>query len=211
MAEKDIITKEIIERLAVDLATYLLNLSIEPKALAVLQTEHQRVEERRADLVVKLQEKGGTPFILHVEIRNNNDRHMPLRMLRYRTDILLAHPDLPLRQYLIYIGREPLAMPGGIDEPDLRYRYGILNMREMDCRYLLEKDTPDALVLAILCDFGDHDPQAVVNHILTRLQSLLKGDNKRFREYVDMLHVLSVNRNINPSLTRPAQKPAKFH
>ncbi|VFM98013.1 MAG: hypothetical protein BECKG1743D_GA0114223_105364 [Candidatus Kentron sp. G] len=41
-------------------------------------------------------------------------------MMRYLTDILLAHPGLPLRQYLIYIGTEPLTMPGGLDGPDFR-------------------------------------------------------------------------------------------
>nr|VFK56972.1 MAG: hypothetical protein BECKTUN1418D_GA0071000_105616 [Candidatus Kentron sp. TUN]VFK62898.1 MAG: hypothetical protein BECKTUN1418E_GA0071001_108816 [Candidatus Kentron sp. TUN] len=45
-----------------------------------------------------------------------------------------------------------------LDGPDLSgvcYRYGILDMRGVDCRHLLERGTPDALVLAILCNFGD--------------------------------------------------------
>ncbi|VFM98011.1 MAG: hypothetical protein BECKG1743D_GA0114223_105365 [Candidatus Kentron sp. G] len=69
-------------------------------------------------------------------------------------------------------------------------------MRHVDCRHLLEKDNPDALVLAIFCDFGDHDPQAVVNHIYTRLRALLRDDDKRFREYVDILHILSGGRDL---------------
>ena len=196
MADKDIVSKETIRRLAVDLATYLLELPIEPDSLEVLPTEHQRVEDRRADLVVKLRDRAGETFLLHIEIQNNNDATMPLRMMRYMTDILLGHPGLPLRQYLIYIGSEPLTMPDGIQGPDLHYRYGLLDMRDVDCRYLLEKDTPDALVLAILCNFGDHDPQAVVNHIYTRLRALLGDDTKRFREYVDILHVLSGSRDL---------------
>lgn len=196
MAEKDIISKEIIRRLAVDLATHLLELSIDSGSLEVLPTEHQRVEDRRADLVVRLQDREGEAFILHVEIQNNNDDTMPIRMMRYMTDILLAHPGLPLRQYLIYIGQEPLRMQDGLDGSGLHYRYGILDMRAVHCRHLLEKDTPDALVLAVLCDFGDHNPQAIINHIYTRLRALLGDDHKRFREYVDMLHVLSVNRDL---------------
>ena len=197
MADKDIIGKQTIRRLAVDIAIYLLELPIDPGSPAVLPTEHQRVEDRRADLVVQLREKGGGPFILHVEIQNNNDPSMALRMLRYRTDILLAHPGLPLKQYLIYIGAEPLTMPDGIDESGLHYRYGLLDMRKVDCRRLLERDTPDALILAILCDFGDHEPRAVVNHIYTRLGTLLGDNPKRFREYLDMLHVLSSNRDLD--------------
>nr|VFK49890.1 MAG: Predicted transposase YdaD [Candidatus Kentron sp. TC] len=196
MAHKDIIGKEIIRRLALDLATCLLELPIDPDFLEVLPTEHLRIEERRADLVVELRERNGKPFLLHVEIQNNNDPAMPLRMIRYMTDILLARPGLPLRQYLIYMGSAPLAMPNGIHGSDVRYRYGVVDMREIDCQRLLKQDTPEALVLAILCDFADRDPQMVVNHIYGRLQALLGDDPKRFREYVHMLHVLSVNRNL---------------
>nr|VFJ67213.1 MAG: hypothetical protein BECKDK2373C_GA0170839_11623 [Candidatus Kentron sp. DK] len=121
-----------------------------------------------------------------MEIRNDNDPTMPVRMMRYMTDILLAHPGLPIRQYLIYIGAEPLTMPNGLNAPDFHYRYGLLDMHTMDCRQLLEMDNPDALVLAILCDFGEHDPQAVVNHIYTRLQALLGDNPKRFREYMEL-------------------------
>nr|VFK42417.1 MAG: Predicted transposase YdaD [Candidatus Kentron sp. TC] len=200
MADKDIVSKETIRRLAVDLVTYLLELPIDPDSLEVLPTEHQRVEDRRADLVVKLRDRAGESFLLHIEIQNNNDDTMPFRMLRYMSDILLAHPGLPLRQYLIYIGQEPLTMPDGVTGPDFRYRYGILDMRTVDCRYLLEKNTPDALVLAILCDFGGREPQAVVNHIYMRLKALLGDDLKRFREYVGMLHVLSGNRDLGEQI-----------
>nr|VFK38096.1 MAG: hypothetical protein BECKTC1821D_GA0114238_100362 [Candidatus Kentron sp. TC] len=83
-----------------------------------------------------------------MEIQNSNDNTMPLRMTRYRTDILLAHPGLPLRQHLIYIGREPLTMPDGID---------------------LEKDTLDAMlhVLSVNRDLGERIREA--EKTLTRI------------------------------------------
>nr|VFK38612.1 MAG: protein of unknown function (DUF4351) [Candidatus Kentron sp. TC] len=89
-----------------------------------------------------------------------------------------------------------MTIPDGIDLPGIRYRYGIVDMRNVDCRRLLERDTPDALVLAILCDFGDRDPQAVVNHIYGRIAALLGNELKRFREYVEMVHILSTNRDL---------------
>nr|VFJ76274.1 MAG: hypothetical protein BECKFW1821C_GA0114237_11024 [Candidatus Kentron sp. FW] len=100
MAHKDIIGKETIRRLAMDLATHLLELPIEPDSLEVLPTEHLRIEDRRADLVVKLRERGREPFLLHIEIQNNNDATMALRMMRYMTDILLAWPELSIERYL---------------------------------------------------------------------------------------------------------------
>ena len=102
--------------------------------------------------------RGGEPFLLYMEIQNSNDNTMPLWMMRYRTDILLAHPGLPLRQHLIYIGREPLTMPDGIDAEGLHY----------SC-VLLEKGTLDAMlhVLSVNRDLGERIREA--EKTLTRI------------------------------------------
>ncbi len=50
MAEKDILSKTLLKRIALDIATYLFKLEITEAEL--LETEFQRVEERRADLLL---------------------------------------------------------------------------------------------------------------------------------------------------------------
>ncbi len=101
MGKKDIISKEAIKRIAVDLATILLELDIDPETLELLETEKQRIEDRRADLVARVQDtKTGKPYLLHIEIQNDNNSKMPLRMLRYYTDIRLSGFREPLHQYL---------------------------------------------------------------------------------------------------------------
>ena len=200
MGDKDIVSKEIIGQLAAYLAIYLLELPIEPDFQEAMGTEHQRVEDRRADLVVKLREKGEEPFLLHIEIQNDNDPKMPVRMMRYLTDVLLAYPEFPVRQYLIYIGAEKLTMPDRFEGLDTHHQYGLIDMRTIDCQYLIEKDTPEALVLAILCDFKDRDPQEVVDYIYTRLRELLGDNTKRLRECIAMLHILSVNRDLDEQI-----------
>nr|VFK52262.1 MAG: Putative transposase, YhgA-like [Candidatus Kentron sp. TUN]VFK52466.1 MAG: Putative transposase, YhgA-like [Candidatus Kentron sp. TUN]VFK57983.1 MAG: Putative transposase, YhgA-like [Candidatus Kentron sp. TUN] len=200
MGDKDIVSKEIIGKLAAYLAIYLLDLPIDPDFQEAKGTEHQRVEDRRADLVVELRKQGGEPFFLHIEIQNDNDPKMPVRMMRYLTDVLLAHPGLPVRQYLIYIGAEKLTMPDEFRGPDTHHRYGLVDMRSVDCEYLIKKDTPEALVLAILCNFKGRDPQEVVNYIYMRLQELVGNNTKRLRECIHMLHILSVNRNLKKEI-----------
>ncbi len=201
MGKKDIISKEAIKRIAVDLATILLELDIDPETLELLETEKQRIEDRRADLVARVQDtKTGNPYLLHIEIQNDNNTKMPLRMLRYYTDIRLSGFVGPLRQYLIYIGKARLTMPDGIDEPGFRYQYRILDMRQIDCDALLQQDTPDALVLAILCDFKNRPAKDVVHYIVTRLKALLKDDESGFRRYIDMLEILSENRELQETI-----------
>lgn len=155
MGQKDIISKQLIQRIAVDLAVYLLKLDIQFDDLELLPTEQQRVEDRRADVVARVTQPGET-FILHIEIQNNNDANMPLRMLRYYTDIAFAYPDLAIHQYLIYIGSDKLIMPTQKMDFGLEYRYSIIDMHTIDYQDLLKQDSPDAIVLAILGDFKQH-------------------------------------------------------
>lgn len=167
IGEKDIISKQIFKHLVRDFATVLFGLPV--TEVELVETSHQRIEDRHADLVAKVWLPDGQVFILHIEIQNDNQRVFPIRMLRYLTDILLETPDMPVRQYLVYIGREPLRMADGLNLPDLDYRYKSIDMRQMDCEALLRQDSADAWVLAVLCDFQGRQPRAVIHEILTGL------------------------------------------
>jgi len=194
MTAKDIISRDSLKRLTTDLARHLLG--IDGEAIKLLETQHQRVKDRRADLVVCMRATDGEEFLLHIEIANNT-RDMPLRMLRYYTDIRFAGRPGPIRQFLIYIGSDRLTMPAGLEEPGLLdYRYGLVDMHQVDCAGLLAQDDPDALVLAVLCDFGDHKPQEVVTYIVHRLRELLGTNERGFRDYMTMLDILSENRDL---------------
>ena len=201
MGKKDIISKHVLKHLAADIANLLLHLDIDNDSVEILGTEQQRIELRHADLVVRVkQRKTQSPFILHVEIQNSNDKQMPLRMLRYYTDIQLAYPNERIHQYLVYIGDATLNMPSSFNAGDFDYHYHILDMHTVDCQLLLAQDTPDALVLAILCDFKERPVQDVVNYIVRRLQELLKDDERGFRNYFEMLETLSENRHLKPNI-----------
>ena len=160
MRFKDQVSKEVVETLIIDIAKYILGIEI--KELEFLDKESQRVESRRADVVIKVNNQ----FILHMEIQNSNDKTMPIRMLRYLGDIMLKNIkqkiDLPIKQYLIYIGKPKLSMKDSIIKDGLNYRYNLIDIRDIDCETLLKIDSPDALVLAILCDFKEKNPKDVV-------------------------------------------------
>jgi hypothetical protein len=76
-------------------------------------------------------------------------------------------------------------MADGITEAGLLdYQYGVVDMHKVNCAGLLVQDNPDALVLAVLCDFGERAPAEVVGYIVRRLRELTGSDDKRFREYM---------------------------
>jgi hypothetical protein len=128
----------------------------------------------------------GNAFILHIEIQNNNQITMPDRMLRYLTDIRLNYPGEDVYQYLLYIGHERLTMSDGIQSPQLQYRYTVIDMRSMDYRYFLAQNSPDATILALLCEISDADIKTVTHEIIVKLKTLLNNDSKSMREYITM-------------------------
>ena len=91
MPDKDLISKQLLQRLLIGFGTRLFDLDIVEAEL--LSNEQARIESRRADLVARVKEADGKSYILHVEIQNDNRNDMPLRMLRYYSDIALAHPS----------------------------------------------------------------------------------------------------------------------
>jgi hypothetical protein len=82
-------------------------------------------------------------------------------MLRYLADLLLAYPYMRVWQFLVYIGKPPLRMAVGLDLPQMPYHYSLIDMHQVDCQELLRKESLDAWVLAVLCDFKDHLPRVL--------------------------------------------------
>jgi len=142
MAHKDLISKHILKRLLLDIGIHLFKLDLVDAEL--LSTEEQRVEERRSDLVAKVKTAQDQHFILHLEIQTSNDSKMPIRMLRYLTDIQQAHPKQRIHQCLVYIGEKKVRMANTLNSPQLSYCYDLIDMREIDYQTLYNSDSPDA-------------------------------------------------------------------
>lgn len=90
-----------------------------------------------------------------------------------------------------------MRMANGLDLPDFAYRYRVLDMHQVDCQALLDQDTPDAWVLAVLCDFQNRAPREIIHTILTRLLERLHDTPPHLREYIEMLDILASNRDLN--------------
>ena len=126
MLSKDLISKQLLNSLLIDFGTQLFGLDIVEADL--LSNEQPRVEAKRSDFVARVREVDGNSYILHVEIQNDNQAYMPLRMLRYYADLALAHKGEPIKQCLLYIGRAQLTMPNQMQAIGWHYRYDILRV-----------------------------------------------------------------------------------
>ena len=192
--KKDITTKEILKSITKELAIYVLELNFE-KAVGFVDKEFQRIEKREADIVVKCIIDGRLE-ILHIEIQNSNDSKMPYRMLRYYTDIKTLYPKLPIRQYVVYIGKEKCYIKDKIEEDSISFCYNLVDMHTIDCEKFLKMDTPDSLVVSILCDFKGKDEREIIKYIITRLKELVGDDEQELEKYMVILDTLSTNRQL---------------
>ena len=194
MPDKDLISKQLLQRLLVGFGNRLFKLDITEAEL--LNNEQPRIEARRADLVARVKDANGKRYILHVEIQNDNQANMPLRMLRYYSDIALQYPKDKVVQYLLYIGKAPLTMVNQIGGYNWTYRYEMVDMRNQDSEHFLSSGNPEAVVLAILCDQQGQEPNALVARIIKELRRLHCDKLDKLRDSLEMLDVLAGNRGL---------------
>ena len=194
MPTMDVISKSLIHQVVQGMAHHLFGLNIVD--LTELPHETRRVEARQADIVLKATDQTGEHFILHLELQSTNHPQMPLRMLRYYTDIALAHPDLVVHQYVVYTGQGKLSMVDQIVHPAWSYRYQLINMSALDYREFMVNDSPSALALAILCDFKEQPAEIVFETLLQRLKTLLADTPDDLLDYLKIMEFLSIDRDL---------------
>ncbi len=85
-------------------------------------------------------------------------------------------------------------------EKRLNFSYNIVDMHTIDCQKFLDMNSPDALVLAILCDFKDKDELDILTFILQRLEELTKDNAHKLGKYMLILDTLSTNRDLQNKL-----------
>jgi hypothetical protein len=90
-----------------------------------LSPEFQEMRQRRADLVVRLDDG----YILNVEFQAGNDSSMPFPMGTYALMIGERY-SAPVRQVLLYVGRERLQMKDALDLGAVRVQYRPVDIRE---------------------------------------------------------------------------------
>ncbi len=73
-------------------------------------------------------------------------------------------------------------------------------MHTIDCQKFLTMDSPDALVLSILCDFKDRDELDILLYITKRLEELTRDDEHKLGKYMLILETLSTNRDLKDKL-----------
>ncbi|MBF0553273.1 MAG: hypothetical protein HQK96_01805 [Nitrospirae bacterium] len=104
-------------------------------------------------------------------------------------------------QIVLYVGNEPMNMENILEGERVKYAYKLMDIREIDCRQLLESDSPEDIVLAILCKTENVD--ATIRKILDKLSVL---PLKEREGYIRKLLYLSDLRKLYPKVKMEVSK-----
>ena len=192
MNKNDIILKDITKEAIREVFKYIIKIDVND--FEFLDIEFQKIEERKADILVKSNDK-----IIHIEFQTKSDKNMIFRMLRYYSEIKFLYPNMEVYQYVIYIGKYQTSMKYILNEHNINFNYELIDMKKIDCNEFLESENPEAVVVSILCDFQDKNEREVIRKIIERLLKITKNENE-FRKCFSILEELSVNRNLQQIL-----------
>jgi predicted transposase/invertase (TIGR01784 family) len=134
----------------------------------------QYTAEREADQVWEVTPDGGTPFVLHCEIQAGNDKQMLPRMLLYY-GFLYYQKRQPIRQFVVYVGRERVQMEYVFRAENLDFSYRLVDLQTFPYQTFLASDRTEEVVLAVLADFAGEPEALVAGKIIARLETLSQG------------------------------------
>ncbi len=192
--EYDKIFKENFESLIENLVRKVLGINAH-KLEEIPDYNHYTIE-RQPDFLKKiLTGKNEKDYILQIEVQVDDSKQMIKRLFLYY-GLLYNEYDLPVRQYVLYVGSKKKAtMTRKLFHQDVTFSFHIINMQEVSYRKFIKSDTPEDVILAILGDFEGISPDEIIENILLRLRKLAK-DELEIGKYVTQLEVLSKLRNL---------------
>jgi hypothetical protein len=161
-----------------------------------LDTELPAIRNTRADLIG---ETIGGEFV-HLEFMSENQKFFELRMAGYYVEIYQALGRHP-RQALVYVGREKLRMRGRFKSPTLSFRFGVVDLRQLNGERFLESDAVGDQILSVLMRLKN--PREAVRRILTTITSL---DARSREDALGQLMVLCGLRGIETKVEEEIRK-----
>jgi predicted transposase/invertase (TIGR01784 family) len=113
-----------------------------------------------------------------------------------------------VRQCVIYIGRQKPQEPPILSSDLWNYTFRLLNFRELDYKFFLERKTPEDAILAILADFGEEAPQKAAQTIVSELSKLCASN---FGKYARQLEIFAKLRNLQPIIIELLENMALYY
>ncbi len=76
---------------------------------------------------------------------------MNRRMYQYYTIIEDKYSSFPIRQVVLYVGNKKMRMPRVFKKDRIIFEYELIDIRNIDCRKLIESDNEGDRIVSVLC------------------------------------------------------------
>ncbi|MEO5339061.1 MAG: DUF4351 domain-containing protein [Magnetococcus sp. MYC-9] len=176
----------------------LLRVLLGCQAVATMPVEFASTQKRVPDLVF-LMEDGS---LSHIEL-SSQPEGMNWRMLMYYSLVRQKYPARALVQKVLHVGENEWKEAVGIEDPDLSFRYQVIDIRSIDCQTLMDSPLLEENILAILCGMVDRDE--TIREILRRISRL---PGKASADALAKLFILSRLRRLEVVVKKEAEEMA---
>ncbi len=210
----DKIIKENILPSVLTLVNTTLKLNIDPQNLSDLPEQVQITIEREPDVLkmVSFPERPQDNFILHIEFQTFNNDEMHKRMAEYYTILYRKH-NVPLLQFVIYIGLEKMNMKNEFQHNDISFRYNLFDIESVNYNQFLNSDIPEVVMLGILANFGvdkkEDAMEKIIEKMVTLSTTLPRYKNTNAKEkFIRQIRILSKIKKLNNFISPILKKMA---
>ncbi|MBF0607537.1 MAG: hypothetical protein HQL61_08325, partial [Magnetococcales bacterium] len=80
-----------------------------------------------------------------------------------------------MKQYVVFIGKDKMAMNNALDMPGVHYEYELIDIRTIPCERFLYSGVPQEIAISILCDRGACNERSFAREILKELVASVIG------------------------------------
>jgi len=202
----DKIFKENLEAVTLGLVERVLR--IEVAQYDKLPLELQVTLERKPDQLLKVTDRQGHTFLLHLEFQLADEAGMVYRMLEYRA-LLMRKYSLPVRQYVLFLSDATPLMPTRLEEAGLVFSFELIRLSQVDYRLFLSSDKADEVVFAVLGDLGSTKPEQAASQIVERLEQIVTNALELSRR-LEQLRILANLRQLSPLIEQIMQSITDF-
>ena len=112
-----------------------------------LPTRVQHTEEREPDILELVQLRDNTRKALHIEVQLRDEKDMNIRLADYYLMLYRIDPDMPIEQYVVYIGNEkPKNITGYFQTTKMTHEYTVIDFSDIPYKVFLESNIPEVIV-----------------------------------------------------------------
>jgi predicted transposase YdaD len=158
----------------------------------------QHTKERKPDVLKKITDSQGSTYVLHLEFQVADEPEMVYRMAEYYI-MLERKYQLPIRQYVIFLGSKTPQMVTQLDRANLKFDFPLIAFSALDYRIFLHCKRPEEVLLSILANFGSDTMDFVLQQIIRRVDETSATDFT-FKKHFNQLRVLAQLRNLGLKL-----------